>query len=49
MPGVEEDAPILPMNQAGTQPRSPVACLILDPGVSTPAERFDSDDVSSRV
>ena len=25
----EDDAPILPMNHAGTQPRSPVSCLIL--------------------
>jgi hypothetical protein len=25
----EDDAPILPMNHAGTHPRSPVSCLIL--------------------
>jgi hypothetical protein len=25
----EDDPPILPMNHAGTQPRSPVSCLIL--------------------
>jgi hypothetical protein len=25
----EDEPPILPMNHAGTQPRSPVSCLIL--------------------
>ena len=25
----DEDPPILPMNHAGTQPRSPVSCFIL--------------------